>query len=262
MPNRPAQTHNMYMSETVGRRLPGGRPPSGTPIMMVASAGDNVAMPLIPSLQLTHKYSREPTSVLSRAAPTRRPAQEPRRGLPRLQLPNSNTVAFHATMMDTMHALSSTGTSQDLLAPREHPVGPKQIAMLDRTGLVPLQRPLVPRRLRQYSGSQSLAALPPSPAPVVPQRVLDARISPYSILRHSPSIAIQPNSDPPSFKCGGGHHLLRALEFPSNAQVEGEWRHLELMQKRSREMAERAEMVAKGLIPSASLPALRVRKIA
>ena len=99
-------------------------------------------------------------------------------------------------------------------------------------------------------------------SPVVPQRVLDARISPYSILRHSPSIAIQPNSDPPSFKCGGGHHLLRALEFPSNAQVEGEWRHLELMQKRSREMAERAEMVAKGLIPSASLPSLRVRKIA
>ena len=53
-----------------------------------------------------------------------------------------------------------------------------------------------------------------------------------------------------------------AADYQESAASHLTRRHLELMQKRSREMAERAEMVAKGLIPSASLPSLRVRKIA
>ena len=198
-----------------------------------------------------------------------------RRGLPRIHARPQTSVDFHETLVGTMRALSFPDEREEPAALFMLPA-PKRVAMMDRTGLVPLRRPPVPVPVprpsarstqeddTQHPHSRSTSSLLQLPPPV-PSRVLAARISPYSILRHSPSIAIQPSSDPPTFRCGGGHHLLRALEFPSNAQVEGEWRHQEIMQERARKKAERAEMQRLGLAPlpvSQSLPALRTRQIA
>jgi hypothetical protein len=148
------------------------------------------------------KYKLEETD-----RPSKRPTQAPRacvatiyctatmanRGLPRSQPRPTSRMDFDSTLQDTLRALSdhSCVVSSSNLGQHCLPPGPALIPILDRAGYLPMPKPLVPYT-RRHPLQLPIYDAPHAP---VPQHVLDARISPYSILRHSPRVALQPTAD-------------------------------------------------------------------
>lgn len=162
---------------------------STTRVQYAAWASTAMRLPTVDE----RKSPREPSSPYQRQGI--RGVATTSRGLPRSRPLSHATIAFQTAFLDTLQMLSNprarAHTAQSAQQPKVMPPQPRMIATLDRAGYVPMLKPLLPQTTYRVMHLNVYEA-PPAPTP---QRVLNARISPYSILRHAPSIAVQPTID-------------------------------------------------------------------
>ena len=162
---------------------------STTHVQYAAWASTAMRLPTVDE----RKSPREPSSPYQRQGI--RGVATTSRGLPRSRPLSHATIAFQTAFLDTLQMLSNprarAHTAQSAQQPKVMPPQPRMIATLDRAGYVPMLKPLLPQTTYRVMHLNVYEA-PPAPTP---QRVLNARISPYSILRHAPSIAVQPTID-------------------------------------------------------------------